>query len=339
MSNLPRITPVAFVSIAATLLISVPLVLGFLKNVHPAFDAFTHFRAHLTVLLAITALPLVFITGWRMLGIVALALAIMAFTSVLDLSLLRGLSGGTAEASAQSTARYRLLQLNLRYDNRTPKEVLSLIGRSGADVVTLEEVSHMWRRELSFIEKTFPYHQFCQRPGIGGVAILSRRPFLHPSTTKCLNRNTLAIATINFGGAAVDIVALHLGWPWPFDQPRQIEPITKTLQTKLGSSAILAGDFNAVPWSATAERLAAAGGFTRLRHIGPSWLAQPLPDWLRRTVGLPIDNVFVKGRITAVQTKRLESVGSDHLPVLVEFSILPRPGESQTLQASLRPLN
>lgn len=319
----------------AALLLSVPLVLGFLKYVHPAFDSFAHLRAHLAVLLALTAFPLLFLARWRAYGALALALAIMAFTSVLDLSLLHRFSGSKAEASAPPGPYYRLLQLNLRFDNHTPKEVLSLIGRSNADVVTLEEVSGMWRRELSFIEKAYPYRQFCPRPGVGGVAILSRRPFLHPSTAKCLNRHALAIATINFGGAAVDVVALHLGWPWPFEQSQQIGPVAKTLETKLGSSAILAGDLNAAPWSATAERLAKAGGFTRLRHIGPTWLARNLPDWLRRTAGLPIDNIFVKGRVAVLQTKRLESVGSDHLPLLVEFSLLPGPQQEPVFQAGL----
>jgi len=334
MSSAARSLALAAILLAA-FLISVPLVLGFLKNVHPAFDAFTHLRAHLAVLLALAALPLLFSASWRAYGALALALAIMAFTSVLDVSLLNRLSGGAAEASSSPAAHYRLLQLNLRYDNRSPKEVLSLIGRSGADVVTLEEVSSMWRRELALIEKAYPYRRFCPRPVIGGVAILSRRPFLHPSTAKCLNRHALAVATINFSGTAVDIVAVHLGWPWPYDQPAQIGPIENTLATKLGANAILAGDLNSVPWSATAERMAAAGGFTRLRHIGPSWLALPLPDWLRRTVGLPIDNIFVKGRVAVTRTTRLESVGSDHLPVLVEFNLLPEPRQREVLQAGL----
>ncbi|WEX07706.1 endonuclease/exonuclease/phosphatase family protein [Chelativorans sp. AA-79] len=338
MSSQRRTSRLAAIAMAAAFCVSVPLVLGFLKHLHPAFDSFAHLRAHLAVLLAVLSLPLLFFASWRAHGLLALALAVAAFTSVLDVPLLQRLSGGPAEASPPDVARYRLLQLNLRYDNSSPKEVLSLIGRSQPDVITLEEVSAMWRRELALIEKAYPHSLFCSRPGVGGVAILSRRPFLHPSRAECFNKGALAIATVSFGGTAVDIAAIHLGWPWPFEQSRQLTHVTPTLKRKMGATAILAGDLNAVSWSAAAEQLAAAGGLTRLRHIGPTWLAQPLPNRLRRVAGLPIDNIFVKGRIAVVATRRLDDAGSDHLPVLLEFDVLPQLKGSQTLQASVAAL-
>ena len=73
---------------------------------------------------------------------------------------------------------YRLLQLNLRFDNRTPEKVLSLIGRVQPDVITLNEVSAMWSRELAAdIGDLSLSHRLHGRNGVGGVAILSRRPF------------------------------------------------------------------------------------------------------------------------------------------------------------------
>jgi endonuclease/exonuclease/phosphatase (EEP) superfamily protein YafD len=313
----------------AALAISVPLVLGFLKHLHPAFDSLAHFRAHLAALLIPTALPLLFC---RMVaqGLLAIVLGAATLGTVLDPAVL---FGGKAEASAPFDARYRLLHLNLRYDNRNPKAVLSVIGRVQADVITLNEVSSLWRRELAFIEAAYPYRLICSEPTpIGGVAILSRRPFLHPSRAECFDRGAVAVATVNFGGTAVDIAAVHLGWPWPFEQPAQVERVAPILK-QLGTTAILAGDLNAVPWSAAAEQLAGAGELAILRDIGPTWLLRPLPDALRRLAGLPIDNVFLKGGIAAPETRRLDSVGSDHLPVLVEFGIASRATEGEVLQA------
>lgn len=313
--------------------LSVPLVLGLLKNLHPAFDAFTHFRVHLAVILALSAIPLLF-GPMRVMGLFAIALGIAASATVVGPSILSRITGTPAEASSPVEARYRLLQLNLRYDNGTPKAVLSLIGRSDADVVTLEEVSSMWLPELALTEKAYPYRIICPPPtSVGSVAILSRRPFLHSSMAECFDRGSLAIATVNFGGTAVDIAALHMGWPWPFEQPWQV-PRTLPFLQKLGATAILAGDFNAVPWSATAEKIAAAGGLAVTHDIGPTWLAFPMPDFLRRTVGLPIDNILVKGGIVNLSTKRLENVGSDHLPVLVEFGLRQRQ-QAEVLHARL----
>jgi endonuclease/exonuclease/phosphatase (EEP) superfamily protein YafD len=60
MATVRHASPVAFIALAITFALSVPLVLGFLKDLHPAFDSFAHFRLHLAVLVAMAALPLLF---------------------------------------------------------------------------------------------------------------------------------------------------------------------------------------------------------------------------------------------------------------------------------------
>ena len=55
---------------------------------------------------------------------------------------------------------------------------------------------------------------------------------------------------------------------------------------------------------------------------GPTWLQIKLPDFLR-FAGLPIDQVFSKGAVLIHSASRLEDTGSDHLPVMVEFSLRP----------------
>ncbi|WP_163271700.1 endonuclease/exonuclease/phosphatase family protein [Chelativorans alearense] len=316
-------------ALSATLL-TVPLVMGYWGTVHPAFDSLAHFRVHLGALVVVLALPLLLVQGWRGIGLTAAVLGGAAVASV------TALPAGEVHAEGEmGAARYRLLQLNLRYDNRTPREVLSLIGREQPDVVTLNEASSAWLPELELIEGAYPHRIVCQPPSpIGGVAILSRRPFLHPSRAQCFDRGSLAIATVNFGGAAVDIAAIHLGWPWPFEQAWQIDDVVPVLE-RLSSSAIAVGDLNAAPWSLTARRVAAAGGLTSAGNLGPTWLVRSAPDLLRRFAGLPIDNVFTKGRVVPIATRRLESVGSDHLPVLLEFAVRPEKEAAEVMQARI----
>ncbi len=308
---------------------TLPLVAGYWGALHPVFDALAHFRLHLAALVAILALPLLFFRGWRQIGLTALILSVAAAGST-------SLYGGKlAEAVASDTpsARYRLLHLNLRYDNATPKAVLSLIGRSNADIVTLNEVSDMWRTELAFIDGAYSHRIVCRaRAFIGGVAVLSRRPFRHPAAAACHDRGSMATASISLGGNTITVAALHLGWPWPFDQHEHVNRVYPVLET-LGPTAILAGDFNASPWSVTARRVEAAGELTAPRLVGPTWLKRPLPDLLRRYAGLPIDHVLTKGRVRALSIERLEDVGSDHLPVLLTFEIEPGSEEQPVLQA------
>ncbi|PDQ17252.1 AP endonuclease, partial [Mesorhizobium sanjuanii] len=77
------------------------------------------------------------------------------------------------------------------------------------------------------------------------------------------------------------------------------------------------------PWSAAVRRVASLGKLTVMPSAGPSWIYRKLPDFLRRYAGLPIDQVFSKGGVMIHSASRLEDNGSDHLPVMVEFSLRP----------------
>ena len=323
--------------LAATLLglgaaaLSIPLVLGFLATVHPAFDSLSHFRIHIAAALALAGALLLMFRGWRLNGAVALALGGTAIVATLGLpfDMLRAQASDT-EASMP---RYRLLHMNLRFDNPQPAAVLSMIGETRPDVITLNEISGMWRERLVLLEAAYPYRIICPQPSyIGGVGILSRRPFM--GEPRCEDRGSMAVATVDFGGETIDVVTLHLGWPWPFEQPRQMRKLAPVMAA-LGNRVILAGDFNATPWSLTVRRAAEAGALKLTRWVGPTWLDRRMPDWLRPYVGLPIDHVMVKGGVVAGPPKRLASAGSDHLPVLVEFTVFPEEQAPAVMHASV----
>jgi endonuclease/exonuclease/phosphatase (EEP) superfamily protein YafD len=323
--------------LAATVLISVPLVLGLFGEFHPAFDSFGHFRAHLAVAVAAGGLILLATRFWKQ-GLLAAALGAAAFWTTLPAFPIGGARGAAASEAVGSQAVYRLLQLNLRFDNRAQEKVLSLIGRTRPDIVTLDEVSDAWRPRLEQIAAMYPYSIICDAPSwIGGVAILSRRPFAIGRTTECLQNGSLALATVDLGGLRLDVAALHLPWPWPFEQPRELAAL-KPILAVLGKTALLAGDLNAATWSATVRRVETDGALTHIAGIGPTWLDRRMPDVLRPYIGLPIDQVFSKGDIAILSAKTLGSVGSDHLPVLVEFSLTGSPEREEigrTATASL----
>ncbi len=330
---------ITLVAFWATVLLSLPLVGGFFGRLHPAFDSLAHFRIHLAVLLLIAALPLLLARSFRWHGFLAALFGSAAILTVTGASLLPG--AGPVQASHQPADPlgpvYRLLHLNLRYDNPEPGKVLSLIGRTRPDVVTLNEVSAMWAEKLALLSSAYPYRVVCVGDsGAGGVAILSLRPLAEGIEAQCLDGGTLATATVDFGGTSVDVGALHLHWPWPFSQSSQIDRRAPMLAA-MAETAILAGDLNATPWSAASARIAAASGMAPVGPAGPTWIHHRLPEFLR-FAGLPIDRIFAKGAVIVHSVATLESVGSDHLPVLLEFSLEPADPEADdplTATASL----
>jgi endonuclease/exonuclease/phosphatase (EEP) superfamily protein YafD len=98
---------------------------------------------------------------------------------------------------------------------------------------------------------------------------------------------------------------------------------------------VLAGDFNAVPWSASFRRLRA--------HTGLKPHAQMMPTWPALPVSLPqfaLDHVLLSSDLD-VQGARLGSaVGSDHYPVIVDLapfqlvSTPPRGPQKRILHAA-----
>ncbi|MFD1197613.1 hypothetical protein ACFQ3K_04635 [Brucella gallinifaecis] len=131
-------------TISLTLLIvavvvSVPLVLGFLGSAHPIFDSFAHFRPQLAILMGLLALPLLF-TRMRRESIMILLFAILAFSTTLGTT--RNLLDRSTSAQSNaptSGARYSLVQINLRYDNPEPKRVLQMIAHEKPDIITYQE--------------------------------------------------------------------------------------------------------------------------------------------------------------------------------------------------------
>lgn len=317
--------------------IAAVLGFGYLGRFHMAFDSLAHFRVHFAVLAIAMALPML-LMRFRMEAAFAALLGIAAIAQTSGVPLLDRLGAGQAAAvpdQPAAVAVYRLMQLNLRYDNTSPEAVLSLVGRVKPDVVTFNEVSRQWVDRLAVLESAYPYRMICEEPSlVGGVAVLSRRPFAEgDETATCLDRGALARVKLDIGGRSVEVVAMHLGWPWPFEQPWQLPRVAKLL-AGVGDTAVVAGDLNATPWSRAARTVAEAADARLVRGIGPTWLDRRLPAWLRPLIGLPIDNVMVKGGVLPVSVTTLEAVGSDHLPVLLEFLLLPEEEPASVLQAA-----
>src|SRR6185312_94435 len=298
-----------------------------------SLDLFAHFRWHLAILLALAGLLALWSRAWSV-GIVSISMAVAALATTMGIAGMpfSGPQRAAFQPPEDKEPVYRLLQLNLRYDNPTWEKVLSLIGRVHPDIITLAEVSPMWIGKLKLIEAAYPDPLICpSEVRIGGGAILSSRPM---SDGRCFDRGTFATAAVNLNGRPVHAVALHLGWPWPSDQWWQIERLAAPM-AMIRSPALVAGDFNALSWSAAVTDMAKAGALGIVDPIGASWFDRRAPKWLRPWLGLEIDHVMVKGGIVVHSARILEDVGSDHAPVLIEFSLKPdEQKQDQPVQAA-----
>lgn len=306
--------------LAGTAAVTGMLALTSLANaLHPALDSLSHFRMHLAALSVLCTLPLLFSKRRRRFAVLATGAA--ALVSAATFGPLWPKSGIWAAAAMAGGEPHRLLQANLRFDNKEPDRLFDLIAQTGPDILTFQEVSTTWIEQLSRLRTQYPHGIICERESrLGGVAILSRHP-VAPGTAECVDDGLLAFATLEIEGRQIDVAALHLHWPWPFDQHAQAQWNARDL-ARLGETALLAGDFNAAPWSETTRMLAAGGGLTAAGLAGPTWLRAWMPNALRRVAGLPLDQVLVKGAIAPTHMERGPPIASDHLPILMDFALV-----------------
>ncbi len=319
------------------------VLFGYFGSVHPSLDSLAHFRLHLGVIAVLGGLLLMLVRR-KAAGFLVILSALFSLAFHTDqipspligkfreqissqIQIQIGDRLGltlTREAEPQAQGpRYTLLHTNLRFDNADPKGFLRLAGEVNADVMTLNEVSKRWLPALETLKAAFPNQLICSADSaIGGVAILSKRPFVDNAENGCSNAGVLALQHVDFGGREAVVGAAHLFWPWPHQQPQQITEMRERLRAngKAGMPMILAGDLNAVRWSHAAKRLASFLGAKRLTVPGGSWLYHTIPAGCIKWAGLPIDNVLARG-IEASNIETLPPFGSDHLAVRVEFGL------------------
>jgi endonuclease/exonuclease/phosphatase (EEP) superfamily protein YafD len=315
--------------------------------VHPSLDTLSHFRLHLAVIAAAGGL-LLMLARRKAVGFLfvfsalfSLAFHVGQFGDLLGSPLARQVQGQfqtligdriglklPVQAEPQAGgARYRFLHVNLRYDNENDKEFLRLAGEVNADLMTLNEVSQRWLPALETLRAAYPHQLVCEDDTIyGGLAILSKRPFVESAENGCFNEGALALQHVDIGGRETVIGAAHLFWPWPFGQARQIGEMRERMRAnaKTGLPLIFAGDLNAVPWSYSVKRIAAFLDAKRQTIAGGSWLHRSLPEQYMKLFGLPIDNVLVRG-VEVLNIESLPPFGSDHLPVRAEFGLPLKP--------------
>ena len=228
-----------------------------------------------------------------------------------------------APMSAPARQTVKIVQLNLWSKNVDPKATAAWIARQNADVVVLEEVIDGPSIVPYYLHRAYPY----RAPGAvrfdTTTVILSKtRPVdagAYPSPDT-FGRHSGAWAAFGRGADAYTVVGIHAPWPAP---PGVQQSLSALLATRLRGfdrdSLILAGDFNATPWSFSLRRQDALLGLSRRTHALFSWSVRPYSRYKIWTPVplMPIDHVFAGPAWKTVTVETGPKLGSDHLPVVV----------------------
>lgn len=297
-------------------MVTLAIFLGFLGKFHPALDTFAHFRLHLSVGLLVGVLFLLIFGALRSAMLAALV-GVVGLYSTLD-----GTSWSAREMQPNATLPiYKLFHLNLLWNNERKDDVINKILELDPEFVAVMEQSRKWRERFVELETRWPHFYQCRKTGqVNATAVYSKWPIVDGSKFCGTYAALVRVDVVAPDGKPITFAANHIRWPWPASGPKQLNTLLPDIKT-FSKDAIISGDFNATTWSWAVEKYADAAGASIVSGIGPTWMAS-LPiikSWF--WAGLPIDNVMEKGAVKVTSAKTLESLGADHLPILVEFQI------------------
>jgi vancomycin resistance protein VanJ len=219
----------------------------------------------------------------------------------------------TAVAAQGPTDILTVVSFNVWTKNQRLDEVTRWLLDQNADVIVLQEMTRNNREPIKrVLAATYPHIHDCD---CSDIVMFSRKPWTtaggQPRTAEQPALSWMALA--DRSGREVRIIGLRPRYIMePVKYAAHYDWLVRNAAT-LGDRVILAGDFNAAPWSWQMMRFAAASGLRRHGTYAVSW-----PSLLPLVL---IDNVLTTPDIKRVSFTTGPYLGSDHLPVLATVAL------------------
>ncbi|MEM8816294.1 MAG: endonuclease/exonuclease/phosphatase family protein [Pseudomonadota bacterium] len=214
-----------------------------------------------------------------------------------------------------------LLHVNVLASNRDMTRLLEHIERADPDLVFVQELTPEHTRMLRALDLAYPYRLLEARQDPFGLGVWSKQPLHDASVLELPPRGHPSLKLgIEFDGQPVTIYSTHplppMGRRFYEDRNVQLSAVGELVAATPGS-VILTGDLNISVWAEHYRKLEEQTGLDNVRQgygVLPSW-----PVFF--PVGMiAIDHALVSSDLAAVDVRTLSSVGSDHLPLLVEIA-------------------
>jgi len=292
---------------------------GYAGHWGPTFETIANFRLHLAIGAGVLAVVLGLAGQRRGAGFAVLSMVIAA----------AGLGPLFDPVERPGTGRpLTLLYANLHDHNPEPAALAAVLHATGADILITSETPRTVADGPGGLAAAYPYRLV--HDGAGETlrtAIWSKYPLgggvLYLNNTVA---PTGAAATADLGGGVtLGLIGGHFSRPFERLHMIQAEALGP-IAAKLGQPLIVAGDFNAAPWSRVVARAAEVTGTRILGGYRVTWKGHyqtplgPLPEPL----GHQIDHVLLSDGIGVEAVETLDLPGSDHRAILVRLRI-PAP--------------
>jgi endonuclease/exonuclease/phosphatase (EEP) superfamily protein YafD len=300
----------------AAFFMSIALMSTYLARWGWFFEMISHFRVH--IVLGLLSIALLFLWGrqWPLASATGL-IGLVGLASLLPFYLT---SASVAAAQDEETI-YRALAFNVYYHSDAYAELLALVEEVNPDIIVLSEVTEEWYEGVQSLASDYPYSRYVTINSHGRL-LYSRLPFADEGPQRVKDRERPSVvATLDTGTKQFNVIGVHVKAPMSpkgaQQRNQQLADLSRFVQTQLQPSLLL-GDFNITPWSPIFRDFLADGDLKDAR-VGHG-LAHTWPTFLP-VLGVPIDHAVTSAGITIHNFRRGPHIGSDHYPIIVDFSV------------------
>lgn len=214
----------------------------------------------------------------------------------------------------------RLLVYNIYHLNNDLDAVVATVRRYDPDIVFLMEYSDAVQGAIEGAFADYPHRLIRPSRFTMGLALFSRLP-IESAEVHRAEETRIPVFEVQLlaDGAPFTVVGGH---PWaPQPQWGALHRLQMELITRVAEAAapplIVAGDFNAAPWSHTMRALAErADARPVARELGLTKTFRPVPGF-----GLPLDHVLVSAAWQVLALEYGPPGGSDHAPLIVDLRL------------------
>lgn len=292
-------------------------VAGFASRYGWLFELASHFRVQYGVALTLCAIGLVLLRRYRL----AIGCVLLAIGNLVLLLPFYPLHGRTAMAA--SGPSLRAVTLNLHHTNTAYPQVRAALTQLAPDVIVLQEVTRHWLTELTPLRAAYPHVIAEPREDPFGIALFSRLPFAQADIVPIGTAGLPSvIVRLKIDGKSLTLIGTH---PLPPVSPQaaglrnqQLVALAARVRQTTTEPVLLMGDLNITPWSCYFQQLLSDSGLrdSAIGHgIQSTWPVSWWPLWI------PIDHGLYSTGIT-IETRQVgNAVGSDHYPLVIEFSL------------------
>lgn len=274
-------------------------------------DLGAHWQALYSIGLAMTVLALVWLARDR------------RWLALLPALVIPWMSASPTLAASDGAANrpFKVIAANLHFVNSDMRQLRSLIDEEAADLVFLTEIGPTAARELA-AWPNWSHQVRLPRADPFGLALVSRHPITGLKLEESPSGIPLLRATVDWKGSTVVVSVIHPMPPLSAAFARERDAVlaaeaAQHVQHRL--PALMAGDFNASPWSGAFAGPAASGFHRASGAFSGTWPAGI--HWL----GIPIDHVLASPHWTLLDSRVGPDIGSDHRPVISLLAFVEKP--------------